>query len=163
MAWNDGIENDSPAYNLAASDAITIRAVAGPGSGKSFAIKKRILRLLEAGVSPDEILAITFTRTAAHDLKTEISSLGITGADEVHARTLHSHALRILMKEGVLEQTGRIPRMIIDHEQKPILRDLDRPEFGNVRDKEKLLSGYLAAWARLQQDDPGFEQSTIDE
>lgn len=163
MAWNDGIEIDSPAYNLAACDKATIRAVAGPGSGKSFAIKKRILRLLEAGVSPDQILAITFTRTAAHDLKTEISSLGIEGASEVHARTLHSHALRILMREGVLEQTGRNPRMIIDHEQKPILRDLDKPEFGNVRDKEKLLSGYLAAWARLQQDEPGFEQTPIEE
>lgn len=162
MAWNDGIEIDSPAYNLAASDAATIRAVAGPGSGKSFAIKKRILRLLEAGVSPDTILAITFTRTAAHDLKTEISSLGIEGASDVHSRTLHSHALRILMSEGVLEQTGRNPRMIIDHEQKPILRDLDRPEFGNVRDKEQLLSGYLAAWARLQQDNPGFNQTPIE-
>lgn len=163
MAWNDGIEMDSPAYNLAASEAATIRAVAGPGTGKSFAIKKRILRLLEAGVSPDNILAITFTRTAAHDLKTEISSLGIEGANEVHSRTLHSHALRILMREGVLEQTGRKPRMIIDHEQKPILRDIDRPEYGNVRDKEKLLSGYLAAWARLQQDEPGFEQTPVDE
>lgn len=163
MAWNDGIEIDSPAYNLAASEATTIRAVAGSGSGKSFAIKKRILRLLEVGVSPDKILAITFTRTAAHDLKTEISSLGIEGADEVHSRTLHSHALRILMREGVLEQTGRNPRMIIEHEQKPILRDLDRPEFGGVRDKEKLLNGYLAAWARLQQDDPGFEQTQIDQ
>lgn len=162
MAWNDGIEINSPAYNLAASEAATIRAVAGPGSGKSFAIKRRILRLLEAGVSPNNILAITFTRTASHDLKTEISSLGIEGASEVHSRTLHSHALRILMREGVLEQTGRNPRMIIDHEQKPILRDLDRPEFGNVRDKEKLLSGYLAAWARLQKDDPGFEQEPVE-
>ena len=162
MAWDNGIEIGSPAYNLASSDATTIRAVAGPGTGKSFAIKKRILRLLEAGISPDKILAITFTRTAAHDLKTEISSLGIEGASDVHSRTLHSHALRILMREGVLEQTGRNPRMIIDHEQKPILRDLDRPEFGNVRNKEKLLSGYLAAWARLQQDDPGFEQTQIE-
>ncbi len=57
MAWNDEIEVGSPAYNLAASDSETIRAVAGPGSGKSFAIKKRILRLLETGVEPEKILA----------------------------------------------------------------------------------------------------------
>jgi superfamily I DNA/RNA helicase len=163
MAWNDGIEVDSPAYSLAASESPTIRAVAGPGSGKSFAIKKRILRLLESGVSPDKILAITFTRTAAHDLKTEISSLGIEGAEAVHTRTLHSHALRILMREGVLEQTGRNPRMVIDHEQQPILRDIDRHEFGGVRDKKKLLDAYLAGWARLQHDAPGFVQSEIDE
>lgn len=162
MAWDDGIDKGSAAYNLAYNDNKTIRAVAGPGTGKSFAIKKRILRLLESGVVPEKILAITFTRTAAHNLKTEISSLGIEGANRVHSRTLHSHALRILMKEGVLEQTGRNPRMIIEHEQKPIFRDLDRPEFGNVRNKEKLLSSYLAAWARLQHDDPGFEQTQIE-
>jgi len=163
MAWNDEIEEGSPAYNLAASDSETIRAVAGPGSGKSFAIKKRILRLLESGVEPERILAITFTRTAAHDLKTEISSLGIKGADKVHARTIHSHALKILMRDGVLEQTGRIPRMVIEHEQQPILRDIDRAEFGGVREKKKLLDSYLAAWARLQHDDAGFVQSQNDE
>lgn len=163
MAWNDGIETGSPAYNLAASDSETIRAVAGPGTGKSFAIKKRILRLLESGINPEMILAITFTRTAAQNLKNEISSLGIEGAEKVHARTLHSHALKILMKDGILEQTGRNPRMVIEHEQLPILRDIDRNEFGGVREKKKLLDSYLAAWARLQHDDAGFVQSENDE
>ncbi|MFO7889763.1 MAG: ATP-dependent helicase [bacterium] len=163
MAWNSDIETNSPVFNLAVSNSDTIRVVAGPGTGKSFAIKKRILRLLESGVSPYKILAITFTRTAAHDLKSEISSLGIEGAESVHSRTLHSHALRILGKEEVLEQTGRTPRMIIDHEQKPILRDLNKPEYGNVREKEKLLKAYLAAWARLQHDEPGFVKSEVEE
>lgn len=163
MAWNDNIEAGSSAYNLAASNEKTIRAVAGPGSGKSFAINKRILRLLESGVSPDKILAITFTRTAAHDLKTEISSLGIEGAEQVHTRTVHSHALRILMKDGVLDQTGRVPRMVIEHEQQPILRDLDREEFEGVRNKKQLLDSYLAGWAKLQQDEPGFTESQIDQ
>ncbi len=162
MTWNNGLEEGTPAYKLAASEANTIRAVAGPGSGKSFAIKKRILRILESGASPEKILAITFTRTAAHDLKTEISSLGIDGAERVHSRTLHSHALRILMHDSVLEQTGRVPRMVIDHEQKPIFRDIDNPDFGNIRDKERLLDAYMAGWARLQQDEAGFEQSQID-
>ncbi|MDB4177617.1 UvrD-helicase domain-containing protein, partial [Schleiferiaceae bacterium] len=161
MAWNDNIDIGSPAFNLAASNENTIRAVAGPGSGKSFAINKRILRLLESGVSPDNILAITFTRTAAHDLKSEISSLGIEGAEQVHTRTVHSHALRILMKDGVLDQTGRVPRMVIEHEQQPILRDLDREEFEGVRNKKQLLDSYLAGWAKLQQDEPGFTESQI--
>lgn len=163
MTWDKEIEKGSPAYNLASSDASTIRAVAGPGSGKSFAIKKRILRLLENKVNPNKILAITFTRTAAQDLKSEISSLGVKGAEDVHSRTVHSHALRILMNEGVLEQTNRYPRMVIDHEQQPILRDIDREEFGGVRDKKKLLDSYLAGWARLQQDEAGFVQTALDE
>jgi Superfamily I DNA and RNA helicases len=118
---------------------------------------------LESGVLPDKILAITFTRTAAHDLKTEISSLGIEGAEQVHTRTVHSHALRILMIDGVLDQTGRVPRMVIEHEQQPILRDLDREEFEGVRNKKQLLDSYLAGWAKLQQDEPGFTESQIDQ
>lgn len=163
MTWSNEIEKSSPAYNLAVSDASTIRAVAGPGSGKSFAIKKRILRLLEQQVNPEKILAITFTRTAAQDLKTEITSLGVKGADKVHSRTVHSHALRILMHENVLEQSNRFPRMVIEHEQQPILRDIDREEFGSIKAKKQLLDAYLAGWARLQQDEAGFVQTENDE
>jgi superfamily I DNA/RNA helicase len=156
MAWNDGLDTGTPAYNLASTTSPTVRAVAGPGSGKSFAIKRRVARLLENGTNPQEILAITFTRTAAQDLKREISTLGIPGADQVHSRTLHSHALKILMQAEVLERTGRKPRMVIEHEISPALRDIDKSEFGGVKAKKKLLDSYLAAWARLQSDIPGY-------
>src|SRR5690606_37318381 len=76
---------------------------------------------------------------------------------------VHSHDLRILMNEGVLEQTGRYPRMVIEHEQQPILRDIDRQEFGGIKEKKKLLEAYLAAWARLQQDEAGFVQTANEE
>jgi len=163
MPWDDDIDKGTPAFNLAATGSHTVRAVAGPGSGKSFAIKRRVARLLEAGMQPDEILAITFTRTAAQDLKREISSLGIVGADEVHSRTLHSHALKILMQADVLERTGRKPRMVIEHEIAPALRDIDKPEFEGVKEKKKLLDAYLAAWACLQTDTPGFVKDKTQE
>lgn len=163
MPWNDDLDKGTPAFNLASTDSQTIRAVAGPGSGKSFAIKRRVARLLEEGLQPDQILAITFTRTAAQDLKREISSLGIAGAEEVHSRTLHSHALKILMQADVLERTGRKPRMVIEHEIAPALRDIDRPEFEGVKEKKKLLDSYLAAWACLQTDTPGFVKDKTQE
>lgn len=161
MPWNDDLDKGTPAFNLASTNSHTVRAVAGPGSGKSFAIKRRVARLLEAGIQPDQILAITFTRTAAQDLKREISSLGIPGANEVHSRTLHSHALKILMQADVLERTGRNPRMVIEHEIAPALRDLDKPEYLGVKEKKKLLDSYLAAWACLQTDTPGFVKDKI--
>lgn len=138
MAWNDDLDKGTPAFNLASTDSHTVRAVAGPGSGKSFAIKRRVARLLETGVQPDQILAITFTRTAAQDLKREISSLGIPGADAVHSRTLHSHALKILMKADVLARTGRKPRMVIEHEIAPALRDIDKAEYEGVKEKKEI-------------------------
>ncbi len=156
MNWNDNLEAGTPAHNLASSTAKTIRSVAGPGAGKSFAIQRRIARLMAEGVSPEKILAITFTRTAAKDLKRDISSLDVEHSEKVVARTLHSHALGILMRADIIEQTNRTPRMILEHEIKPALRDLDKDKYGTVKEREELRDAYLAAWATLQLDEPGF-------
>lgn len=161
MAWNDDLEDGTPAHEFASADSKTIRTVAGPGSGKSFAIGRRIARLLESGMSPQKILAITFTRTAAKDLKDDISALDVEGSENVRACTIHSLALSIIMRDNVIEQTGRNPRMILDHEIAPALRDLDDTKFGDVRNKKALLDAYLAAWATLQNDDPGFAKDTV--
>jgi superfamily I DNA/RNA helicase len=158
MSWNDNLEENTPVHDFASSEASIIRAVAGPGSGKSFAIGRRIARMIEEGLDPEKILAITFTRTAAKDLKDDISNLTVAGSERVTAQTLHSHALSILMKEQVIEHTGRKPRMILDHEIMPALRDLNNPNFGDINNKKKLKDAYLAAWATLQTDDPGFTQ-----
>jgi DNA helicase-2/ATP-dependent DNA helicase PcrA len=163
MSWKENLDEGTPAYQLASSYAKTIRAVAGPGSGKSFAIKRRVARLLETGINPHEILAITFTRTAAQDLKREITSIGSAGAESVHSRTLHSHAMRILMQAEVLNTTGRTPRMVIEHEIAPALRDISSEKYGGIKNEKKLLDSYLAAWACMQSDDPGFVKDDIQE
>jgi DNA helicase II / ATP-dependent DNA helicase PcrA len=162
MPWNDDLVTDTPAHKLASSSAPVIRSLAGPGSGKSFAIKRRIARLMESGVDPSKILAITFTRTSAADLRKEIASIEADGADLVVARTLHSHAMSILMKAEVQEVMKRNPRMIIDHEITPALRDINFPENSKISDRTDLLRSYEAAWATLQIEKPGFPRSEIE-
>ncbi|MDI7237914.1 UvrD-helicase domain-containing protein [Leptospira santarosai] len=163
MPWNDGLDDNSPAYKLAVSESSTIRSLAGPGSGKSFAIKRRISRMIESGVDPEKILAITFTRTSAADLRREISSLENEGADKVIARTVHSHALSILINSNVLSKTDRLPRMIIDHEIAPALRDINIDDSVKIKERENLKDEYLAAWASLQADTPGYAKSDLQE
>ena len=119
MAWDHGIEKESAAYKFAADDSRIIRVVAGPGTGKSFGLNRRVARLLEQGENPRKILAVTFTRTAAQDLKTEIQSIGIDGADEVVAKTLHGLCFGLLNKRHIIEETGRFPRPLLDFEKKP--------------------------------------------
>ena len=64
MAWNNGLDKSSSAYRLASDNSRIIRVVAGPGTGKSFGLQRRVARLLEQGQNPCKILAVTFTRTA---------------------------------------------------------------------------------------------------
>ncbi|NLV16257.1 MAG: ATP-dependent helicase [Syntrophomonadaceae bacterium] len=163
MTWETGMEPTSPAYSFAANTAERLRTVAGPGTGKSFALRRRIARLLEEGNNPQRILAVTFTRTAAADLKSEIQALEIEGADQVVARTLHSLCFKILEQEQVFNNLQRHPRPLLEHEIDPLLRDLSYAGYGNVRDKRKRIRDYEAAWARLQRDDPGFALNELDQ
>jgi len=74
MAWDDVL--DGPHLQIAACPGSPMRVIAGPGTGKTFALMRRVTRLLETGVPPEQILAVTFTRTAASDLVAKIAALG---------------------------------------------------------------------------------------
>ena len=67
--------------------------LAGAGSGKTRVVTYRIAHLLEMGVLPTDILAVTFTNKAAEEMKTRIRAL-----KNVHvlACTFHSLGARIL-------------------------------------------------------------------
>ena len=152
MPWDDGLEAGTPAYEIASSTNPRIRVVAGPGTGKSFAMKRRVARLLEEGVEPSAILPVTFTRVAAEDLHRELISMDTENAEHLEGTTLHSLALKILSRNHVLEVTGRHPRPLNDFELEPLFADLSA--HGGKRSIRKKLNAYHAAWARLQGDDP---------
>jgi superfamily I DNA/RNA helicase len=164
MAWKDGLDPKTAAYQIAADASKRVRVLAGPGTGKSYAIKCRITRLLEEHVDPKGILAITFTRMSAADLVRDIRSLGVAGSDDVRASTLHSECFRILGKNAVITITGRHPRPLAAFEFEPLLADLSADASG--RDKKarrKLIGAYEAAWARLQHEHPGTPRTPEDQ
>ena len=161
MSWFDALDPASPAYGIAASVNTRVRVIAGPGTGKSFAMKRRVARLLEEAIDPASILAVTFTRVAADDLHRELVGMGVPGCEALNGVTLHSLSLRILMRNHVLGATGRIPRPLNDFEIKPLEADLANAH-GGVRAVRKKIKAYEAAWARLQHHEPGFVQAPDD-
>lgn len=160
MTWSQGLEEGSPTFEIAASENPNVRVVAGPGAGKSFAMKRRVARLLEAGTDPRSILPVTFTRVAAEDLHRELVGMEVEGCDQLRGTTLHSLALRTLMRNHVLAATGRIPRPLNDFEMKVL--EVDLSGHGGLREVRKKIRAYESAWARLQHDEPGFAQSAED-
>src|SRR5437899_2370155 len=75
--------------------------VAGAGSGKTRVLTHRIAWLIkEAGVSPFEILAITFTNKAADEMKSRVRALVGPVAERMWVSTFHSACVRILRRDA---------------------------------------------------------------
>jgi DNA helicase II / ATP-dependent DNA helicase PcrA len=161
MAWSDNLAPGSPAYEIVSCGNARVRVVAGPGTGKSFAMKRRVARLLESGVIASSILPVTFTRVAAEDLHRELVGMNVAGCNELEGRTLHSLAFKVLMSEHALGATGRTARPLNEFEIQPLLEDLSGNN-GGKRNVKKRIKAFEAAWARLQSDEPGYIQSEED-
>ena len=94
--------------NPAQVDAVThpsgpLLVVAGAGSGKTRVLTRRIAHLVvERGVSPFAILAITFTNKAAGEMKERVAALVGPVAHDMWVSTFHSACVRILRRDAAL-------------------------------------------------------------
>lgn len=89
--------------------------LAGAGSGKTRTITYRVSYLIENGVSPDEILLLTFTNKAAREMLSRVETLLCRTSTGIWGGTFHSIANRLLRRYAL--QVSRTPSFsILDEE-----------------------------------------------
>jgi DNA helicase II / ATP-dependent DNA helicase PcrA len=169
MSWDDGLTGT--ARNIAATNENPLRVMAGPGTGKSFAMKRRVARLLESGQDARRVLAVTFTRNAAASLVSDLHALGIANCERVRVGTLHAFCFGLLGQQEVFDYLGRVPRPVVAFSKSGVLQfeggvmldDLiSAGAFGPKRDCTRRIRAFEAAWARLQSEIPGWPHDTVD-
>lgn len=94
------MELDNIQKEVVTSNAPNIIVSAGAGSGKTRVLTERIKYLLESGVRPDSIVAITFTNKAADEMKQRLYD--VPGIGDAFIGTIHSFANKIFKNSGTV-------------------------------------------------------------
>lgn len=77
-----------------------VRIIAGAGSGKTRVLMARIANLVDNGILPWKILAITFTNKAAREMKERLEAILGDTARDVRISTIHSLCVRMLREDA---------------------------------------------------------------
>src|SRR3982751_5306443 len=108
--------------------------LAGPGTGKTTTLVEAVARRVEAGLTPDQVLVLTFSRKAAQELRERITArLGTTTAGP-SAWTFHAFCYALVREQQAPEVFAEPLRLLSAPEQDVALRELLRGslELGRV-------------------------------
>ena len=107
------------------SNADKILCLAGAGTGKTRTMIERIVRLVNDGVSPSSILALTFTNAAAFEMKSRYKEY-ISDSDSPEFRTFHSYCYDILSKSTDIRRCfgySSMPDIADESDEKRIIKE----------------------------------------
>jgi superfamily I DNA/RNA helicase/RecB family exonuclease len=117
--------------------------LAGPGTGKTTTLVEAVARRVEGGLSPDEVLVLTFSRKAAQELRDRITArLGTTTAGP-SAWTFHAFAYALVREHQPAEAFREPLRLLSGPEQDVALRELLRGSLDLGRDWPPVLRACL--------------------
>ncbi|MFB6201781.1 MAG: UvrD-helicase domain-containing protein [Halorhabdus sp.] len=105
---SDPTPNEQQSELIESTDGVYL-VDAGPGTGKTFAITRRYGTIVDqSGIEPEDILLVTFTRSAATEMKERIvdhSSYGLRELADAPIQTFHSYCHDLLREHGYAAPT----------------------------------------------------------
>jgi len=137
------------------------RLLAGPGTGKTFCLTRRIGYLIsERGINPEEIVVLTFTRAAAAELRERVHErLELDEGTGPRITTLHSFALRQLLRNSDLTSLPQPLRIADDYEERFVIQEELKGLVGtDLKGIRKLLNQLSADWQTLDADQDHWEE-----
>lgn len=150
MAFDFGNANKQQIEAIKLTDG-PLLIIAGPGTGKTFTLVKRIVYLItEKGVQPEEIMVATFTEKAAKELITRITNelynIGVqVNINDMYVGTFHSICLRIIKEHLEYTRVKKNYRMMDQFDQRyMIFQHIN--EFKALPCYEDIFSGNIGAW-----------------
>lgn len=123
MSFDFGNANEAQQEAIRTTEG-PLLIIAGPGTGKTFTLVKRIVFLItEKDIQPEEIMVATFTEKAAKELITRITNellkVGKTvNVNEMYVGTFHSICLRIIKEHLEYSRVKKNYRMLDQFDQK---------------------------------------------
>ena len=124
--------------------------IAGAGTGKTKTLTCKIAKLIQDGVPPYKILAVTFTNKAAKEMRERLNLLVGGVAGQVWMYTFHSFALRILRQNAEAAKLVRDFVIYDETEQKKVV-SLCLEEMG-VKDAKKEVNYYVSIISRAKDE-----------
>ncbi|MBI5598253.1 MAG: UvrD-helicase domain-containing protein [Deltaproteobacteria bacterium] len=131
--------------------------IAGAGTGKTRVVTHRIARLIEKGVNPSRILALTFTEKAAKEMEERVDRLVPYGYSTVWISTFHSFGDRVLRDNAL--SIGLVPDFKVLNEAECViflrenLFSLPLDYYRPSGDPARYLSALVKFIARLKDED----------
>jgi superfamily I DNA/RNA helicase/RecB family exonuclease len=117
--------------------------LAGPGTGKTTTLVEAVARKVEGGLSPEQVLVLTFSRKAAQELRDRITArLGTTTAGPT-AWTFHAFAYALVREHQSPEAFREPMRLLSGPEQDVALRELLRGSIDEGRSWPQVLRACL--------------------
>ena len=127
----DGRSLDDNQRTAVVDDSPRQLVVAGAGSGKTLTISAKVKYLVDVkGISPDEILLISFTKKAADEMHERIKRLGI----DIDSSTFHKYGL------GILTEVEKKQPDVVDDINVYLDKYLNEVIFNNERKAKEFLS-----------------------
>lgn len=122
---------------------------AGAGSGKTRVITYRMARLIQNGVYPSRILAVTFTNKAAREMRERVEALVGEGTRHMWIGTFHSLCARMLRMDG--KAIGIDPNFVIydDGDQQSLIKEIFKQK--NIDDKSIQIRSVLSAISNAKE------------